>query len=485
MRHYAAISALAAGFVVLAGAGQAAAVQRSPDSADGSSSVTALSCGSPGNCSAGGYYANSAEDVTQVFVVNEKKGTWGRAAELGGIASLNVGKSAELESMSCPSAGNCSAIGFYSIGEDNRRSFVAGEKNGKWGKAQKVPGTRSLKIAGVSPIMSVSCSSAGNCAAFGTYGTDSGTTPSYVVSEARGVWHKAIRLPGVTIDAISCGAAGNCVAGGYSVAHVITSSGHAITVGEVRGKWGKPHDLTGTPAKASGVPRVTAVSCRSAGNCTAGGDYATKDGVQAFVATESKGAWRKAEQLPGIAALNVGRNSALFSLSCASAGNCSTGGYYVDAKGFEAFVADERGAPGPGRRRSPARPRSISARSALRPLRSTCSRAARPALAARPGFTPTRRAASRYLPTRRPAAAGLRRRRSPAPARSTPAARPTSWHCHARQPGTAAPAGPHRPGEAPARVRGRPAQRHLGAGADHRGPRVIERPRVRGQCLHA
>lgn len=343
MRHYAAILALAAGFVVLAGASQAAAVQRSPDSADGSSSVTALSCGSPGNCSAGGYYANSAEDATQVFVVNEKKGTWGRAAELGGIASLNVGKSAELESMSCPSAGNCSAIGFYSIGEDNRRSFVAGEKNGKWGKAQKVPGTRNLKIAGVSPIMSVSCSSAGNCAAFGTYATDSGTTPSYVVSEARGVWHKAIRLPGVTIDAISCGAAGNCVAGGYSVAHVITSSGHAITVGEVRGKWGKPHDLTGTPAKASGVPRVTAVSCRSAGNCTAGGDYATKDGVQAFVATESKGAWRKAEQLPGIAALNVGRNSALFSLSCASAGNCSTGGYYVDAKGFEAFVADERG----------------------------------------------------------------------------------------------------------------------------------------------
>jgi hypothetical protein len=344
MRHYVAISALAAGFVVLAGAGQAGAVPRSPDSADGSSSVTALSCGSPGNCSAGGYYANSADDVSQVFVVNEKKGTWGRAAELAGIASLNVGKSARLESMSCPSAGNCSAIGFYSIGEDNRRSFVAGEKNGKWGKAQKVPGTQSLEIAGTAPIMSVSCSSAGNCAAFGTYSTASGTTPSYVVSEARGVWHKAVRLPGVTIDALSCAAAGNCVAGGYSVAHVITSSGHAITVGEVRGKWGKPRDLAGTPAKASGVPRVTAVSCRSAGNCTAGGDYATKDGVQAFVATESKGAWRKAEQLPGIAALNVGRNSALFSLSCASAGNCSTGGYYVDAKGvFEAFVADERG----------------------------------------------------------------------------------------------------------------------------------------------
>jgi hypothetical protein len=344
MRRYVAISGLTMSFVVLAGAGPAAAVSRSPDSAEGSSGLTAMSCGSRGNCSAGGYFANPADDVSQVFVVNEKKGTWGRAAELAGLAALNVGKSAQMESMSCPSAANCSAIGFYSIGEDNRRSFVAGEKNGKWGRAEKVPGTGSLEIAGVGTIMSVSCSSTGNCAAFGTYATDSGSTPSYVVSETRGVWHKAVRLRGVTIDAISCGAAGNCVAGGYSVAHLITSSGHAITVGEVRGKWGKPRDLTGAPAKATGAPRVTAVSCRSAGNCSAGGDYATKGGVQAFVATESKGKWRNAQELPGIAALSVRGNTGLFSLSCASAGNCSAGGSYVDAKGvFQAFVADERG----------------------------------------------------------------------------------------------------------------------------------------------
>ena len=302
-----------------------------------------MSCGSPGNCSAGGYFANPADDVSQVFVVNEKKGTWGRAAELSGLAALNVGKSAQMESMSCPSAGNCSAIGFYSIGEDNRRSFVAGEKNGKWGRAEKVPGTGSLKIAGVAR----SCP----CPA-----------PRPVTRRVRYLRHRQRQhavvcrqrdprrlaqggqAAGVTIDALSCGAAGNCVAGGYSVAHLITSSGHAITVGEVRGKWGKPHDLTGAPAKATAAPRVTAVSCRSAGNCSAGGDYATKGGVQVFVATESKGKWRNAQELPGIAALSVRGNTGLFSLSCASAGNCSAGGSYVDAKGvFQAFVADERG----------------------------------------------------------------------------------------------------------------------------------------------
>jgi hypothetical protein len=337
MRNYIIISAITVAFVSLAGAGQAVAVPRSPDAADGNSGLTALSCGVPGNCGAGGYVANSADDSSQVFVVSEKNGRWGKAAELSGLAALNVAKSAALESMSCPSAGNCTAIGFYSIGEYNRRSFAATEKNGRWGKAEVIPGTRHFEVAGVVPLMSVSCSSAGNCGAFGTYATASNVSQSYVVSEARGVWGKAVALRGIVMNAVSCGAAGNCVAGGYSATH-------AVTVAEIRGKWGKPRDLVGVPVSISGAPKVTSMSCSSAGNCTAGGDYVVNDGVQVFVATESKGTWKKATQLPGIAALNVGGGAGLLSVSCASAGNCAAGGSYVPAtNAFEAFVADERG----------------------------------------------------------------------------------------------------------------------------------------------
>jgi hypothetical protein len=338
MRRYAIFSAFMVGFVVLAGAGQAAAVPRSPDSADGYSSLSALSCGSPGNCSAGGYYTNPAGDASQVFVVNEKSGRWGKAAELPGLAALNRAKSDELLAMSCPSPGNCSAIGFYSIGVYyNRRSFVAGEKNGRWGKAQVIPGTQKLEVAGIgSAFMSISCSSAGNCGAYGTYPSSS-VARSYVVSQARGVWAKAVKLPGITLDTVSCAAAGNCVAGGHS-------STHAVTVSEAGGRWGKPQDLPGVPTDISGPPTVTSVSCSSAGNCTAGGDYISKDASQVFVATESKGTWKKASELPGIVALNVGGGSALFTLSCASPGNCSAGGTYVSAQEvFEAFVASELG----------------------------------------------------------------------------------------------------------------------------------------------
>lgn len=188
--------------------------------------------------------------------------------------------------MSCASAGNCSAIGFYSINEYDRRTFVAGEKNGKWGKAQVIPGTKNLEIGGVGKIMSVSCSSAGNCAAFGTYATASNDTWSCVASEARGVWKTAVELPGVVIDAVSCGSLGNCAAGGYAGSDGYSSS-RAITVDEVSGKWGKPQDLPGIPANALG--QLVAVSCPSSGSCAAGGDYVKGDATQVFVTTDSKG----------------------------------------------------------------------------------------------------------------------------------------------------------------------------------------------------
>ena len=63
---------------------------------------------------------------------------------------------------------------------------------------------------------------------------------------------------------------------------------------------------------------------------------------QAFVVNETNGTWRTAEEVPGTAALNHGGNAATTSVSCASAGNCSAGGYYTDSSGhLQAFVVNE------------------------------------------------------------------------------------------------------------------------------------------------
>jgi hypothetical protein len=54
------------------------------------------------------------------------------------------------------------------------------------------------------------------------------------------------------------------------------------------------------------------------------------------------GTWGTAIEVPGIAALNKGGDADIASVSCATAGNCSAGGYYEDASGkTQAFVVSE------------------------------------------------------------------------------------------------------------------------------------------------
>jgi hypothetical protein len=62
-----------------------------------------------------------------------------------------------------------------------------------------------------------------------------------------------------------------------------------------------------------------------------GGHYTDGSHVtQAFVVSEVHGTWRKAEEVPGTAALSKGRGAQITSVSCASPGHCSAGGVYAD-----------------------------------------------------------------------------------------------------------------------------------------------------------
>ncbi len=88
-----------------------------------------MSCGSAGNCSAGGYRGgNIGSPGGQAFLVKETKGTWRTAREVPGTASLNKGGDAAIRSVSCASAGNCSAGGSYSSGTS--QAFVVSETSG-------------------------------------------------------------------------------------------------------------------------------------------------------------------------------------------------------------------------------------------------------------------------------------------------------------------------------------------------------------------
>jgi hypothetical protein len=322
----------------------------------GGAGVSAVSCASAGNCSAGGFYLDSP-DHDQVFVVSQAGGTWGKAEQVPGIAALNTYGDAQIESVSCASAGNCSAGGYYTNGARRSQAFVVSQVDGTWGTAEQVPGTTTRKTVGFAAVSSLSCASAGNCSAVGeyTHGSDVKFEKTFVVSQAGGTWGKAEQVPGLAalntyggagVDSVSCASAGTCSAGGSYT----DSSGHsqAFVVSQAGGIWGKAEQVPGLAAlNKRGYAGVGSVSCASAGNCSAGGYYhLLLNGThsQAFVVSQAGGTWGKAEQVPGIATLNKGGNAQVNSVSCGSAGTCSAGGYYQDSSGVtQAFVVSQTG----------------------------------------------------------------------------------------------------------------------------------------------
>jgi hypothetical protein len=335
------------------------------DNADGAE-ITSVSCASAGDCTAGGYSPDASGNNTQAYVVGETNNSWGTAQVVPGIAALNTGGIAQITSVSCASAGDCSAGGYYTDGSASTQAFVATQTGGRWGTAEEVPGTAALN-AGAGPYSgaettSVSCSSVGNCSAGGYYTDGSGDTQAFVATQTGGSWGTAEEVPGTAAlnagasslsgaktTAVSCAPAGNCSVGGYYTDG--SGSVQAFVATQTGSTWGTAQELPGTAAlNAFGGASVTAVSCASTGSCSAAGYYTdSSDNTQAFVATQTGSTWGTAQELPGTAALNISGNAVVTSVSCASTGNCSAGGYYNEQSvngasyGAQAFVANETG----------------------------------------------------------------------------------------------------------------------------------------------
>jgi hypothetical protein len=53
--------------------------------------------------------------------------TWHTAIEVPGMATLNAGVKAEILSLSCGSAGNCAAGGLYRVASSSYQAFVENE----------------------------------------------------------------------------------------------------------------------------------------------------------------------------------------------------------------------------------------------------------------------------------------------------------------------------------------------------------------------
>ncbi|MGH3297350.1 MAG: hypothetical protein ACRDP7_36710 [Trebonia sp.] len=310
--------------------------------------VNSVSCASAGNCAGGGHYRGQ-HAAQQGFVAVERNGRWRTATGVLGLAALNKGRFADVQSVSCGSAGNCAAGGYYADADlQDSFGFVVSEKHGVWGKAKTFPAGQDGSVD------SLSCTSAGNCLAGGTAGADYFSDfHGFVAEERNGRWAKAIAVPGLAtlntgrnaqVNGVSCASAGSCVAGGYYAGLNAVLQGFVAV--ERNGRWGPATKVPGLAAlgKGGGQTQVLAVSCAPAGRCTVGGSYIDRSGHrQGFVATEDHGVWGKPIPMPGLAALNKRGSAEVGALSCRPPGACAAGGAYTDRSGhLQGFVTQGR-----------------------------------------------------------------------------------------------------------------------------------------------
>lgn len=168
--------------------------------------MVALICSSLGVASlsfSGNALASSSERSRAVAV----GGTWGDAQEVPGTSRLNTGVEAAVEALSCGSPGNCAAGGYYADKAGQVHGFLDVELNGTWRAAQQVPGLAAIG-QGSSEITAISCGGQGNCMAVGWTYTRSNQIPSlaFAVSYSNGRWHDAVAIRGsITFGGAECG----------------------------------------------------------------------------------------------------------------------------------------------------------------------------------------------------------------------------------------------------------------------------------------
>ena len=305
--------------------------------------MTSISCASGGDCAAGGFYSDRT-DHTQAFVASQRNDRWSTAIEVPGTASLNK-KNAAVASVSCGSAGNCAAGGTFEGSHFGTHAFVVTQRDGRWGKAVEIPDPAPARAA-FAEVTSVSCPPKGGCVAGGDY-VIKGVRQPFAVAERDGRWEKAVTLPGIAklsvtrfalLNSMSCSSAGNCIAAGdYAPSQDLGEpyGNQVFTATERNGRWGDARQIHAPASRIAGEADFSSLSCPSAGNCTLAGSYHNSSGASpAFVISERNGRWGKSIAISGIG---------IESLSCPTPGNCAaSGSISTNPQESQALLVTER-----------------------------------------------------------------------------------------------------------------------------------------------
>jgi hypothetical protein len=271
-----------------------------------------VSCVTSGWCMAVGSYRDS-NDSPQVLAEEWNGASW---------SVVPVSSGGELNSVSCPTTTDCTAVGQAS---DSVDALVERWNGSSWSEVANPsppPATTTTDVSGTTSsstsylLQSVSCVSASFCMATGQSFTSSSFTPanspgeqlfgnqvSSLAEKWDGASWQVVGSSGADLAAVSCLSSSWCMAVGAGAEEWNGSSWSPLT----------------TPSTASTTDQLNGLSCVSSSDCLAVGSSGAADGSSTTLSERWNGSSWTVEATPDP---NTTNNNYLTGVSCVSSSFC-------------------------------------------------------------------------------------------------------------------------------------------------------------------
>jgi hypothetical protein len=205
-----------------------------------SGSLSGVACTSAGNCVAAGSYAEAPQQNSVLLAVEETGGVWAKGIEPLPPANSSTTPDAQFGAVSCKSAGNCVAVGYYTNTLGNFEALVATQGSGTtWNRAQEVSAPPNALANPTATPLGLSCAPAGNCIGVGYYTDTSYNDQAMASTGTAGIFSGLVEVPappgakntspGTALNAVSCATSWNCISVGAFVDHSGNSQAMATT----------------------------------------------------------------------------------------------------------------------------------------------------------------------------------------------------------------------------------------------------------------
>ena len=295
-----------------------------------SNRLSAVTCVSASDCWAVGFSFDGS--VNQTLIEHWNGTSWTIVAS----PNTSITQSNTLAAVTCTSASDCWAVGYYSNGSANQTLTEHWD-----GISWAIVNSPNTSITQQNALAGVACESASNCWAVGSYLV--GVAYQTLIEHWDGTSWSIVTSPNNNtrtnlLHGITCASASDCWAVGYY------SNGSANQT--LIEHWdGTSWAIVASPSTSTTQSNfLVGMTCESASNCwTIGFATTASSVVQTLIERWDGTSWAIVSS-PNTSAT---QNNLLFAVTCASAADCWAVGYYVNAKGSNQTLTEHYTAMAP------------------------------------------------------------------------------------------------------------------------------------------